>query len=565
VTSANAIRLLEQLEELKHTFGPAEARRLLRLINAIGKLTVDDPHSLIRFHESLLFIRAYPQSAPIVRACETQLVSFSRRISDAVSRGVDLSELEHPELSGFAGMSVSDTFSYYIVRWLLSKYPSQIKIDWDWFEDNNQLGETWPRFMPLLEEDTLVEANIPYRAWLRRASGGRNEISWLMSSFDKLARTSNEIAELYDSQKLYVRWTPTYSSTRTGMRNPTTGGLFFHRRPLIQRRDVNFIEQLRKPAPSCRKLSVKQGRRELDLARAASTVRYRELYGFTHGDEKRVWEFEPGRGVKLVVFGLPPNRRLPLRAYHAAMIYKNGVPIGYFEGLSLFERMESGFNLYYTFRDGETAWLYAQTLNTIRHITGVTTFSLDPYQIGHENEEGIESGAFWFYRKLGFRSTRPDLERLTVREETKIKTRTNYRTSAATLRQLAAAPMILEMEKEGRGDWDRFQVRKIGLTAQAQVNRSSKKNAQRWRTHALEALRRELNLDASPLSQDQQNILSDFGTVLLLIPSVNRWSEAEKQKLAAIIKAKISNEESRYLRLMQKHKRLRAEVIRLGS
>jgi len=28
------------------------------------------------------------------------------------------------------------------------------------------------------------------------------------------------------------------------------------------------------------------------------------------------------------------------------MIFKNGVPVGYFEGLSLFERMESGFNLY---------------------------------------------------------------------------------------------------------------------------------------------------------------------------------------------------------------------------
>ena len=88
------------------------------------------------------------------------------------------------------------------------------------------------------------------------------------------------------------------------------------------------------------------------------------------------------------------------------MIYKNGVPIGYFEGLSFFERMESGFNLYYTFREGETAWLYANILNVMSRLTGVSSFSLDPYQIGFENEEGIQSGAFWFYRKLGFRSTR---------------------------------------------------------------------------------------------------------------------------------------------------------------
>ena len=121
--------------------------------------------------------------------------------------------------------------------------------------------------------------------------------------------------------------------------------------------------------------------------------------------------------------GVPPGKRLPLRAYHAAMIFKNGVPVGYFEGISLFERMESGFNLYYTFRDGETAWLYARILNIFRHLLGVTAFSIDPYQIGYENEEGIESGAFWFYRKLGFRPTRPEIMKLVLNEEKKIASR----------------------------------------------------------------------------------------------------------------------------------------------
>jgi hypothetical protein len=147
------------------------------------------------------------------------------------------------------------------------------------------------------------------------------------------------------------------------------------------------------------------------------------------------------------------------------MIYKNGVPIGYFEGLSLFERMESGFNLYYTFRDGETAWLYARTLNVMHHFAAVTAFSLDPYQIGFENEEGIESGAFWFYRKLGFRPTDPDVLQLALKEEEKIRTRKGYRTSTSTLRKLARSPMIFELDETRRGDWDRFQIRKIGFRA----------------------------------------------------------------------------------------------------
>src|SRR6185295_15290911 len=170
------------------------------------------------------------------------------------------------------------------------------------------------------------------------------------------------------------------------------------------------------------------------------------------------------------------------------MIFKNGVAVGYFEGISLFERMESGFNLYYTFRDGETAWLYARILSIFQQLLGVTAFSIDPYQIGYENAEGIESGAFWFYRKLGFRPTKPEIMKLVLREERKLATRSGYRTSAATLRKLAEGPMILEVaacdlnSSTGSaeilsavvakrstptpvkpGDWDRFQVRNIGL------------------------------------------------------------------------------------------------------
>ena len=52
-----------------------------------------------------------------------------------------------------------------------------------------------------------------------------------------------------------------------------------------------------------------------------------------------------------------------MRAYHCGMFFKNSVPAGYVELLSLFERAEVGFNLYYTFREGESAWLYARLLH----------------------------------------------------------------------------------------------------------------------------------------------------------------------------------------------------------
>ncbi len=119
--------------------------------------------------------------------------------------------------------------------------------------------------------------------------------------------------------------------------------------------------------------------------------RYRELWGFSYPDAKRVYHADLGRGVDLYWWGIPPAVRLPLRAYNGGIFFKNGVPVGYLECLSFFDRMEVGFNLYYTFRDGESAWLYARFLKFCQQQCGVTCFSIDPYQIGHENEEAIES------------------------------------------------------------------------------------------------------------------------------------------------------------------------------
>src|ERR1035441_10252816 len=90
--------------------------------------------------------------------------------------------------------------------------------------------------------------------------------------------------------------------------------------------------------------------------------------------------------------------RLPLRAYHGGMFFKNGVPAGYVELLSLFERAEVGFNLYYTFREGESAWLYARILRLFNQVLGVKVFSVDPYQIGLENPAARASWGFLFIR-----------------------------------------------------------------------------------------------------------------------------------------------------------------------
>jgi hypothetical protein len=303
----------------------------------------------------------------------------------------------------------------------------------------------------------------------------------------------------------------------------------------------------------------------MDLVREIMAVRYRELYGTTLGDPASVVEARPGRGTQIFLWGLAPGRRLPLRAYLAGFTLKNGVPINYIEGISLFEWMEVGFNTFYAYRDGESAWHYAQALRLLSQLHRVRCISVYPYQLGDQNEEAIASGAFWFYRKLGFRPGRLEIRRLLQREEEKIAARPGYRTPAARLRKLAAGHVFYELPGAEVGAWDRFRVRNLGFRVNRFMAEHFAGDAEAMRRSTSAKLARVLGVNRRRLSPPERAALEDFAVALALMPDFLRWSRDEKDQLAAIIRVKAGADEARYVRLLQSHSRLRAAVLRLGS
>src|SRR4030095_17018219 len=158
-------------DEAKRRFEKGDAALISKTLASLASKRFPDAESLIRYHELLLFVCAYPPNASVLAQAEAALQTFADRVADLREGDADLSPLEHPEVSGIAGTSVTDTFSYPIVRWLVRQQPRRVKLYWDWFEDENRLAQTWPRFMPLLEEDGSVEANIPFQRWLELAKG----------------------------------------------------------------------------------------------------------------------------------------------------------------------------------------------------------------------------------------------------------------------------------------------------------------------------------------------------------------------------------------------------------
>ena len=561
---------LTLLESRRHRFGRGEAAHVVELLKRLDVAPFTDTASLIRFHEALLFLRAFPQGPAVVRATERILNHFHKKVEALRAAGGDMEDFDTFAFSGIAGTQMEDALSFDVAGWLIKRLPGKVEIAWDSYEPGRELGNTGPRFMPLLEDDAYVEADTPWRQWLEVAAGkkGSNRAhaipAWLVQRFANLRLPPQQKAELYESLRVPLRWHLENSSiTRTRNWKPVRN-VFYHSEPLISRSQVSLAGELAKRPPKLTRLSRKRGEEIMDLIREVMLVRYRELYGTTLGDPRSVVRADVGRGAEMYLWNLPPDRRLPLRAYVAGLTLKNGVPINYIEAIGLCEWMEVGFNTFYTFRGGEAGWIYAQVLRCLCHIMGTTCVSVYPYQLGHDNEEAIESGAFWFYRKLGFRPGRAELERLAESEERKISADTKYRTPARTLKRLAAGHVFYELPGSDVGAWDSFSTRNIGLQVNRRMARDFGGDAVQIRLRSLRALEKALGISTSSWTDLEKAAFENFALVLTLEPGLSWWTREEKEDLVRVIRAKSNPDEMLYLHLTQRHGRLRRALLRLG-
>jgi hypothetical protein len=593
---------LERLEEAKKRRpGAGEAARLLR---SLRRRRFKDAETLIRFHDTLLFLRAYPHSRTVMNLSESILSTFGARVAELAAAGADLSAFDHPEVAGIVGTSITTDYSYDVVQWLKGRFGRRVSIDWEGYEGADRLRAALPPMLPLLEEEAIEDANVPYHEYLEQARGrGEDDLSWLLSRIEAMRLPHAEKAERFDALGLSVTWSlGDGRATRTRMRYPARK-IFFHDAPMITRRDVSLAAELASPPLPIRRLPRREALAVLEKTREATALRYREYYAFTFGDPAAVLQADAGRGLQIFLIGTERGRRLPLRSGYGGFLVKNGVPIGYFEALAFFERMEVGFNLYYAFREGESAWTFARSLKFLRQALGVTSFSLDPYQIGFENEEAISSGAFWFYRKLGFHSTDAKLRLLTSREEARLAADPSYRTPASVLRHLATHNLLYEVPSdpnerrprhpeeqlpchpeeqlpchpEERSDegsapvhnsqlsWDSFHVRNIALAVTRRMAREFGGDAEKIRRASEASVARALGVNPRRWNAAEREAFAGFALALDLLPDLGRWTKEEKKALVEILRAKAGPRESRYLHLMQHHARLHAAILRLGA
>src|SRR6266540_1219555 len=118
--------LLDRLETWKSGYGSPATGEIERLLAQAARTRVEDAGELIRLHETLLFLRAYPHSAGVAHHADRALAGFGKRVEELRARGADLSPLEEPELSGIAGSELCAVFGYETARHLARRHAHDV-------------------------------------------------------------------------------------------------------------------------------------------------------------------------------------------------------------------------------------------------------------------------------------------------------------------------------------------------------------------------------------------------------------------------------------------------------
>ena len=203
---APASRLAE-LEAARTQYGAGCATRIEKLLTAIERTELSDAASLIRFHDALLFLRAFPHSRKVILLTEKLLDGMGQRVQALRDSGADMELFDAEEFSGIAGTAIDDDFTYEVARWLASRYPQHLRVNWDLDEQGRQMSSSLPQLVPLLADDCLVEADTPYLTWLGRAAGGEERIlPWLLQQLEAMPLDMLRKTAWYDALKINIAW-----------------------------------------------------------------------------------------------------------------------------------------------------------------------------------------------------------------------------------------------------------------------------------------------------------------------------------------------------------------------
>ncbi len=551
---------LRRLESLKAQYGGDAAPRKRALLRRLARTRLASAEAVLRLHEVLCFLRAYPDDAALLLQVVRMLGRFERR-RDLRQHQAALED------SGIAGTPIVYCFFDEMAQWLAERWPRQVSIEWDQIDQPERLERILPVLALYAETPALDEVALDLPDWLARLAGRRDtDAAFVLRRIRDLDLPGHVRESLYEGLGLFLRLSP-------GPGTPSRTHAFVPRSPItyqagpLRRGRPDLCAEVRRPPVAEEEVSRREGQRLIDLARESMVTRSRDLDAFAYGDPNDVRVFDCGEGLELAAIGLVPERRLLLEAVYGFLTLKNGVPIGYVLNSALFGSAEIAYNVFDTFRGAEAAHVYGRVLATVAALFGAEDFTIYPYQLGGDgNDEGLQSGAFWFYQKLGFRPRGPATLKLMRSELRKMKTRPGYRSSIKTLERLAQENVYLHCGPRRDDVIGLLPLENVGLAVVSSLARRFGADRKRGERALADEARNRLGLGSlRGLSPGQRLAFRRWAPLVAVLPGLGGWSSKQRRELGQVILAKGGRRESDYVRRFDAHPRLRAALCRLAQ
>lgn len=543
---------LVALERMRVEFGAGAAARRLSLLRALAAVRLATAGQVKRLHEALCFIRAYPDDPSVLAQAERMLERFADR-PDLRAHRDRLAD------TGIAGTAIHYRFFHAQAHWLAERWPRRLRLDRTDDEAQARVAHALPLIVTQAEGQALIEARLPGYAAIDRLRGRQvGDAAFVLQRIAAMPGdtfTREAFSDAVDASFVLDGAADTPSRTaavlRAAPRSHAQPG------PVLGRPDLR--EELTRAPRSVRRLSVRSGAELADLARAAMLTRARALAAFSYADARDAWLVDDGRGLAFAFIGVLPERRQAVAATYGGLTLRNGMPIGYLQADIVGPSAAVSFNTFETFRGAEAAFTFARLLASLHHAWGSRSFTVEPYQLGQGNDEGLESGAWWFYFKLGFRPRDARTAKLVRAELARIERRPGHRSSLATLRRLAEKHLFFELDTKRPHQLP--PLASLGLRAGAALSVRAGADRERAVASASTALARRCGLASlAGFSRDQRQAWERMAPIACLF-DLERWSREERSSLVALIRAKGGRSECDFVAAHIAHPRFDAALI----
>lgn len=552
-------RSLARLEALKHAYGDRDASAERRtLLTRLSKARLATPEQLMRLHEALMALRSHPPDAATLRLVVRMLKAFSKR-ADLRRHREALAD------SGIAGTDTHYRFFAETARRLAEQHGEHLHYDWEEWENPARLEELLPLLAAHGETPGLDEYDLGLRRWLARMKGPRlGDAAWVTRRLAARVPDAALYERLHDGidAPMVLRSAPG-TPERTTSHWPVPR-VHLQREP-IERSRPDLRQVLAAPAPVIRAVSREEARRLHDLALTAMVTRQRDLDAFAYASRDDVRLIDAGCGLQFAAFGVIPERRLLLESVYAFLTLRNGVPIGYVLTSALYGSAEIAYNVFDAHRGGDAAQVYGHVLAMTRALFGVDAFTIYPYQLGGAgNEEGLASGAWWFYRKLGFEPYDRTARAAMKREESRMQRDPEHRSSRRTLMQLGEHNVYWHLGAKRREVIGELPLANVGLAVTDLLALCFGDADDRGAAECIAEARAALGGGPDSRWKRFEHQAFERWAPLVLLLDVRRWKPAEKRALLSVIRAKGGPRESDFVRAFDAHERLRSAVAALA-